>query len=235
MPNRLTLSPTAQAVIEKEASRIAQLGDAWQPTPENLAEVVKAVLAAAKAVQLEKQAEEISRAKEANPPGCPPLEIPPVFERRYRQCQAGELTIGEVLQELNISRNTYYKWVKILRSEGKDVPREKKVRPSQVAKKPVGRPRKNRRPDEVRLLTLLQDAAPDPKSMTLMSKAEIARHMGFSISKTKAMMKDMEEKGLIETHQRTAASGSQLENAYRTTRFGKRLLKRSLEEKQGDE
>ncbi len=233
MPNRLTLSPTAQAVIEQEASRIAQLGDAWQPTPENLTEVVKAVLAVEEA-RFKKQAEGPLEAQEAKPSiGRPSLEIPPAFEALYRRRQAGELLIEDVTCMLGISRHTYYKWVEILRSEGKIAPREKKGKKASAEKKPLGRPKKKTEADKVRLLAFLQDSAPGPKSMTAMSKAEISKHIGFSVGKVKILMREMEEEGLIETHQRTAANGSQLENAYRITRAGKRLLKRALEEEQG--
>ncbi len=129
MPDRSQLSPVAQAVVEQEAKRIAELGDAWQPTPENLCEVVKRVLEAEAAKRSQKQREVMNRAREAGSPiGRPTLDIPPAFEKLYRQCQAGELFVDEVLQKLHISRNTYYKWVQILRDEGKDVPREKRKR-----------------------------------------------------------------------------------------------------------
>lgn len=87
-----------------------------------------------------------------------------------------------------------------------------------------GRPRKDAAPDELRLLAYVRDAAPGPRSKAVVSTAEMAGALGFSPAKTKALRKSMEERGLLMVWERHAESGAQMENAYRPTRKGRRLL-----------
>ncbi len=228
------LSPAAKVAVEQEAQRIAELGDAWQPTSENLTKVVEAVLHAEED-QPKKKAEDTGKAKMTSASSDRLLhKIPPNFEKLYRQCQAGELLVKDVTYQLGISVSTYYKWARILRDQGEGVPGKRMGRKPQVSKKSRGRPKGFAKPDEAHLLALLRDAAPGPKSATVISQTEIAERMGCSYAKVKALIKSMEEKGLIETRKRNAEGGAQLANAYRITRTGKRLLSRAFEDEQGE-
>jgi len=88
------------------------------------------------------------------------------------------------------------------------------------------RPRKDKRPDELKLLRLVLDEAPGPRSATVISTSQMAEAMGWSVSKTKILRRSMIDGGLLLVEERCAASGAQTENAYRLTRKGRRVLAR---------
>ena len=88
----------------------------------------------------------------------------------------------------------------------------------------MGRPREEFGKDELRMLAFLRDAAPGPRSAAVASNAQIARALGCSEAKVKILKRSLLDKGLLETQERFADNGGQLESAYRLTRKGRRAL-----------
>lgn len=114
MPSSSEISPVAQAVLRREAERIAALGDGWAPTYANLREIAERVLAAEREEQARKQAAGIERARAAGSlSGRPAVhQVPENFSEIYRQLQARERTIAGTARELGVSASTLSRWIK---------------------------------------------------------------------------------------------------------------------------
>ncbi len=87
-----------------------------------------------------------------------------------------------------------------------------------------GRPRGSISPDELRLLSLVRDLAPGTRSKTVLSTIEMAETLSFSPAKVKMLRRAMEDREFLEVITRSANNGAQMENAYRLTRKGRRML-----------
>ncbi len=94
----------------------------------------------------------------------------------------------------------------------------------------MGRPKKAMREDELRLLAFLRESAPSPRKATVASNAQIAEALGCSVAKIKSLKRSLLDQGLLETEERWAESGAQMESAYRLTRKARRALAARMEE-----
>ncbi|MBQ3106791.1 MAG: hypothetical protein IJC51_04925 [Eggerthellaceae bacterium] len=113
MPLENDLAPEAREEIDRQAARIAELGDEWQPTSQNLQAVVAAVLKAQKDSWRDSQAKGIESARRRGVSiGRPRLAMPKGFEEVYGQWKSRELSGKEAAKRLGVSRATFGGWVK---------------------------------------------------------------------------------------------------------------------------
>ncbi len=88
----------------------------------------------------------------------------------------------------------------------------------------MGRPRKDVASDVEAMLTHIRRLAPGPRSASVASLSSVARELGWSVGKVKLVRAAARDEGLLEVEERWGENGAQLENAYRLTRKGRRLL-----------
>ncbi len=94
----------------------------------------------------------------------------------------------------------------------------------------MARPRKDMSPDLLALLAYLRQAAPGPRSASFASLPNVADALGCSVGKVKQLRASALAEGLLEMEERWGENGARLENAYRLTRKGRRMLASRKEE-----
>ena len=112
MPAVSQLTPAAEDELLAVAESISASGDAWQPTVDNLRDIVQRVNQADAEWRRNRQQSGIESARKRGVKlGRPAKEMPRSFEKVYLQWTAGEITSVKAAKDLGVSRTLFYRWV----------------------------------------------------------------------------------------------------------------------------
>ena len=112
MSESCIFAPEALEELDRQIEHIAQLGDEWQPTPDNLRALVEAVMIAQRDSMKARQAEGIDSARKRGVAlGRPRKAMPKNFEKFYLQWRDKRITSDKAAKKLGISRTLFFRWV----------------------------------------------------------------------------------------------------------------------------
>lgn len=108
----ISLTAVEEEALRSEAARVAALGAAWEPSEENLREVVEAVKAASSRERREAHRAGIAAARGRGVRlGRPKKEIPGSFPELVREIEEGHMTRVAAARELGVSSETLRRWM----------------------------------------------------------------------------------------------------------------------------
>ena len=112
------LTKAEEQMLDEQAARIAAMGSQWQPSKENLMEVLLAVKAAGEEEHRLRQAEGIASARDRGVTlGRPRKERPKNFPYLVSAIDSGDLSRMTVAKTLGVSRETLRRWLNAYKSE----------------------------------------------------------------------------------------------------------------------
>lgn len=108
-PNRL--SPEAIAEVHRQARLIAEMGDAWRPTPESVRDVVASVMEAERQGFRRARSAGVAEAKARGVTmGRPRKEKPENFDEVFARWSAGEISRNRAARMLGVHGMTFDRW-----------------------------------------------------------------------------------------------------------------------------
>ena len=220
-------SDAVKAAVRQEAERISALGNEWQPTYENLLEVVEKARAVDVKEHRKNQREGIQRARDAGKHlGRRTIPVPDNFEEVYNRWFTGKISIREAGALLGVSPNTFDAWGKALRiQKGEPESAYAAGKKSKTPSKPVNpRRKKDTTFDEWCMLSLIRDAEKTPDGLTQITIQEYCKALGWSKKKVEPFRERLIESGRLAKEECRVRSNNYLRFGYRITEAGYEFL-----------